>query len=216
MFDFDLNARFWRSATEAMFEGAAAAFAAATTLNEHFTAPPTSRRPEPVGFAMFDPMGWFTSPNRTSLPAPSFELPYASNTVDMFNPYAWLRAWMPTNTPLTPCSPEQWMQLYSEFWTNSALGMSSASPWAMWRTPLTVMMMSIGMPYAVASPAARASAASMEAADAARQQMAKAFAAYRTDGGHASAQLTPWPLNLMGAFDGHTGRAAAKQKAWLN
>lgn len=56
------------------------------------------------------------------------------------------------------------------------------------------MMMSAGLPFAVASPSAKAGTAAMDAADAARQQMENMYSAYRSDGGHAAAQIAtlPW------------------------
>ncbi|MEQ1671803.1 MAG: hypothetical protein ABL893_13155 [Hyphomicrobium sp.] len=70
------------------------------------------------------------------------------------------------------------------------------SPWGYMQTPLTAAMMSAGMPFKVASPSAKASTAAMDAAHAAQQQMEKVYSAYRSDGGHAAAQIMtlPWTL----------------------
>jgi hypothetical protein len=81
--------------------------------------------------------------------------------------------------------------------------------WAYMQMPLTAMLMSSGMPYSVASPSAKASTAAMDAADAARQQLDKVYSAYRSDGGHAAAQLVILPWTLAATFmDGATKPAA--------
>ena len=65
-------------------------------------------------------------------------------------------------------------------------------PWSFYQTPLTAMMLSAGLPYTVAAPTARASTATMDAAEAAHQQIMNVFSAYRSDGGHGTAQSF-WP-----------------------
>lgn len=73
-----------------------------------------------------------------------------------------------------------------------------AMPWSLCQMPMTAMFISAGIPYAVAAPAARASAAALDAADAARLQAIKAldaYSTYRSDGGHASAQIITWPYD---------------------
>lgn len=72
--------------------------------------------------------------------------------------------------------------------------------WNMCQMPMTAWLMSSGLPYAVAEPTARGNAASMEAADAAREGMNRAFSAFRTDGGHASASLMETVPKLMMLF----------------
>ena len=86
--------------------------------------------------------------------------------------------------PAAPLGPLAYM------WPWSTMG------WAVMQTPWTAMMVSAGMPYKVASPTAKASTSAMDAAHAARQQMDKMYSAYRSDGGHAAAQIVmmPWAL----------------------
>ena len=62
------------------------------------------------------------------------------------------------------------------------------------------MIMSAGMPYKVASPSAKASTAAMDAAHAAHQQMDKIYSAYRSDGGHAAAQIVMMPWTIAASF----------------
>ena len=72
--------------------------------------------------------------------------------------------------------------------------------WTYMQTPLMAMMMSAGMPFDVALPSAKASTAAMDATDAARQQLDNVFSAYRSDGGHAAAQIVTWPWTVAASF----------------
>lgn len=191
--DFNLQMRFWRSVTDAMLHSADAAFAAAAAWQDEVL----SSDKKPQSFA--------------------FEVPAAAN------PWPWLQvgqAWMsaaamPVQTPQMPMPfaffsmmPYSMMPQVADFWRTFGSPMAFAGrnpfwPWPMaWATmqlPLTAMMVSAGVPYAVASPSAKASTAAMEAADAARQQIEKVYSAYRSDGGHA-AQLVAFPLTMAASF----------------
>jgi hypothetical protein len=200
VFDFSLQMRFWRSATEAMFEGAAASMAAATEFQSHFleqAAP--AKEPEPEPFDALNPLSWWQlTLSAVSPPQPKPKPAAAEITaLTFFNPLSWMGGQSAPKLPMTPPGPDQWMKFYSDLWLRQPFAWANANPWTLWQPQLTMMMMTAGMPYSVASPAARASTASMDAADAARQQMERAFAAYRSDGGHASAQISQWPLNVM-------------------
>ena len=70
----------------------------------------------------------------------------------------------------------------------------ASAPAAAW--PMAFMMISSGVPHAVAWPTAEANAAVLDAADAATQSIKKAFASYQTEGGHASSHGT-WPPTDM-------------------
>jgi hypothetical protein len=76
----------------------------------------------------------------------------------------------------------------------------AVTPWSYMQMPLTTMFMQAGVPYAVASPSAKASTAAMDAAHAAQQQMEKVYSAYRSDGGHAAAQIITLPWTLAASF----------------
>lgn len=95
-----------------------------------------------------------------------------------------------SNPALMPLMPQA-----AAFWAMPMPPMT----WACMQLPLTCMMVSAGMPLSVATPSAKASTAAMDAADAARQQFAKVYSAYRSDGGHA-AQLVSLPWNMAAAF----------------
>jgi hypothetical protein len=54
--------------------------------------------------------------------------------------------------------------------------MWGATPWTFYQGPLMAMMLSFGVPYAVAAPTARASTSAMDAAEAAYTQWRRMFA----------------------------------------
>ena len=56
--------------------------------------------------------------------------------------------------------------------------------------PFRTVMVAIGVPRNVAWPIAEANAAAIEAVEIARKSLEEAFSTYRTDGGHATAQIT--------------------------
>jgi len=70
-------------------------------------------------------------------------------------------------------------------------------PPASW--PMAYTMMSAGVPRAVALPAAEANLAAMDAADAAKASLDRAFSSYRTDGGFAATQVLS-PKAWLDAF----------------
>jgi hypothetical protein len=86
--------------------------------------------------------------------------------------------------PMPQQNPAQMMMQPLEMWM-------SFTPFG--RSPLAVQMayamMSFGVPRDVAMPAAKANTAMLDAAETATQQFDDAFASYRSDGGHASAQI---------------------------
>jgi hypothetical protein len=92
-----------------------------------------------------------------------------------------------------PIDPAAYFTVAKAFWA------FPTTPWSMYQSPLMAWMITSGVPASVAAPAARATTSAMDAADAARQQAAhlmstfENFSAYRSDGGHASAQIINWP-----------------------
>ena len=101
------------------------------------------------------------------------------------------------NNPLlnNPFLNNSWQSQWAEMMRSYGWAWPQPS-WTMWHQPMTAALMATGMPYSVASPAARANASAMDAADAAREGFNKAFSSYHTDGGHAAAHTAPTP-NLM-------------------
>jgi hypothetical protein len=194
--DFDLQIRFWRSVTEAVLHSTDAALAAAAAWQDQILASQNqteaaSSKTPPL-WPVESPTGWPSAMDWASW------LPLA-------------QAWMPTPVQVSqpvPTNPFAFWAMapfVSDFWrlAGGQVATRSTSPfayafwpwpvtWAYWQMPLTAMMVSAGVPYSVASPSAKAGTAAMEAAEAARLQFEKAYAAYRTDGGHAT-QLVAFP-----------------------
>lgn len=124
-------------------------------------------------------MGSINSTTRpaTNMFSPPFGLPL---------PNPFLNQIFGTQAPAL--GPEAWLGMVRAFWSSPAMS------WTMYQSPMAAMMVSAGMPYAMALPAARASTSALDAAEAARQQALKVFSAYRSDGGHASTQVIEWPF----------------------
>lgn len=201
MFDWNLQLRFWRSATEAMLEGATATLAAAGEFQSHLLAEAepkaASKAPAPQPLDAFNPFSWTNAWWQVAMSAAAPQPAPRAAPIDPLNPVTWFPAWVTTPVGTSPIAPDQWMKFTTDFWFNRAPAWATAPAWTIWHGPFTLMLMSTGMPHSVASPAARASAASLDAADAAREQMSLAFAAYRSDGGHAAASIATWPLSVM-------------------
>lgn len=218
MIDADLQMRFWRNFTDAMFHSTDAALAAAAVWQNDvlagktpvkaptvspatlafpfwpwaaFASPPT---PKPMQPAM--PHMWWLAPAAPSAPSNPFAQMTPSAATSMMSAFApWADMYWRAFSFMSPNSPmAQMTKTFAPFfpwptWT-----------WAYMQTPLTSMLMSSGMPYTVASPSARASTCAMDAADAAREQMEKVYSTYRSDGGHAAAQIVALPWTMAASF----------------
>lgn len=233
--DADLQIRFWRNFTDAMFHSTDAALAAAAAWQNEFLAEsqkksrpaslpsvlptanwpwpysamqsqfqPQARKPDAAAW----PMMWWFMPPQPAAPAN----PYLASFAPSVPNTQYANALAPMTSMMSAMTP--WAEMY---WRTFAM-FSPQSPaaqmaktfapyfpwpaltWSYMQTPLTAMLMSSGMPYAVASPSAKASTCAMDAADAAREQMEKVYASYRSDGGHAAAQLVTLPWSLAATF----------------
>lgn len=192
MLDFNLQMRFWRSVTDALIYSTDAAFAAAAAWQDEVLA----------------------SAEKPSVPA-------SQNAAVPANPWAWWLGGQSLSTAAMPAWPAPMWPMAAflpDFWRPAAVPVAFAPAfpgaafggqmpfwpwpvaWASMQMPLTVMMVSAGVPYAIASPSAKAGTAVMDAADAAREQMGKIYSAYRSDGGHASAQLAALPFRMAATF----------------
>lgn len=84
--------------------------------------------------------------------------------------------------------------------------------------PLASALMAAGVPSSTAWPAAKASAAAIDAADIATRAVERAFSSYRSDGGHAVAQIVMAPAvaSTAAVFGGPAILMAAQPwlKAW--
>lgn len=71
--------------------------------------------------------------------------------------------------------------------------------------PMAFVMIAAGVPQQVAWPTAEANAAAMEAAETATKTMNQIFSSYRSDGGHAVAQLAVPHKLMLAAMIGPVG-----------
>ena len=181
VFDLELQMRLWRSVGDAMIHGSQAALAAASAWQEKSLASGSSgQAPVPqsfpgTAFAMW-PWANASAPAPLAPANPFLAMMPWMQTFSGQSPSAWPMAgsvWNPWQAVAPPAA-------FTPFWPFPVM------TWAYMQTPLTMMMMSAGLPYDVASPSAKASTAVMDAADAARQQMENVFSAYRSEGGHAA------------------------------
>jgi hypothetical protein len=181
MVDQHLQERFTRHCTDAAFGYATATTAAYAAFADQVLSfwanalqPSARREPQPPAFAW----GW---PVPASQPAPP----------PMWNPFAWAMPQSFAPSPYTFAGPGSTANSFAGNPFAAWLGMFpfAANP-AAW--PMACMFMASGVPRSVAWPAAEANVAAMEAVDVAAVSVRKAFASYRTDGGHANAQQG-WP-----------------------
>lgn len=159
MFDCALHFRFLQKATESMFEMGQASVAAALACQKRFCddLAPQDVRPEPA-----NPWpSWYREPG-AARPAP-----VAADAMQSWFEMAStcsLAYWsLPSATPVA----QTWAtgtlpNAIQTFW--------GISPWTFYQGPMVAMMLSYGVPYAVAAPTARASTSAMDAAEAACAQ----------------------------------------------
>lgn len=171
--------------------------------------------------------------SKPSVPArQAAALPFANpfTTGSPFSPFAWAlpQPSVPAAAPL-PSLADPWkaMAAFAEAMSGALSNMSampvhtaatSANPMTAWLSafpmaapaawPMAWMMMSNGVPHAVAWPTAEANVAVLDAADVARRSIKKAFASYQTESGHAGGGNV-WPpaqmLTLMTAIPMNIG-----------
>ena len=209
MYDPELQARFLRSATDAMLEGADVLRAASEAWQaavQTSLGMPAQRQPQRVEAMPLEPFAawsWTLDFWRNAgAPIPMSPMPALMSP----NAFAWPTAafasgasWpmfgaraaapmMPMMSPMMSMSPTNdpsafMAAMVKAYWTLPAI------TWSLYRGPMTLALVNAGMPYAIAAPTARASAAALDAADAMRMQTIKSFASYHSESGHASSQL---------------------------
>jgi hypothetical protein len=220
MLDPDLQKRFAQHCTDAAFGYSAAttaAYAAFTDQVLNFWSgvlqpEPPKRAPDPWPWAMPMPM------------LPNAMLPKSSAPVPV-NPFAWMLPAVPEppppKAPTLPTNPWEAMAAFAEAMSSTLSAMSAtpvkpvasptnpmtawlamfpfaapfAPPTAAW--PMAMVMMSSGVPHAVAWPTAEANAAVIDAAEVARRSMKAAFASYQSESGHAAGGNTWPPVDLL-------------------
>ena len=212
MIDPDLQQRFTRRCADAAFGYSAASTAAYAAMADQVlnfwsgVLQPAPPKPQPP-------------PNLWSWPVPMAPKPAPPAAPPLFNPFAWMLPPPPAPTPppvTLPTNPWEAMAAFASAMSSALSAMSatpvrplsqSTNPMAAWLTtmpfasapaswPMAFMMMSSGVPHAVAWPTAEANAAVLDAADAATQSIKKVFASYHGEGGHASSHGT-WPPTDM-------------------
>lgn len=200
MFDWSLHWRFWQSATTAALEATTAALAANAEMNQRWIdQSPLGQSPKAVEFpaaalsspSPFDAAMWPWQAWQWADQLPTLTTMHTGFSPSAFAPFTtWANPAAPA-PETTPADP--WLAAMKTFWSYPAM------PWATYRTPVMTWLMCFGVPSSIAVPAARASASAADAAEAARQQALamistlESFSAYRSDGGHASAQIITWP-----------------------
>ena len=208
MWDFDLQARYFMSSNDAWFGFAAATAAAVSEWQDQVVRTVTETEPENAA-DLFNPMTWWPA----FVPKPGTQSPLAAGLSSFGmpqNPFLPGMASWPAANPWAAADPCQVLSsMFNAFAQPApapAFGLPSAMTmfgtwpqmwqpfsWTMYQLPLTAMMMANGMPHSVASPAAQASTSTLDALDAAREQASRVFSAYRSEGGHATAQILDWP-----------------------
>ena len=224
MIDFELQMRFWRNFTDAVLHSTDASFAAASIWQDQNLA--SGKSPgvaAPVPAPSMTGWPWIAAfapaPKESALAWPQMWWLDTPAPAAASNPFA---AMMPTQmlsmmTAFMPWADTMW-QAASAFGPQSPMAQMAKTmapfwpwpdlTWTYMQTPLTAMLMSTGMPYAVASPSAKASTAAMDAADAARQQLDHVYAACNSDSGKAAMQLAILPWTLAVTFMDHAAKPA--------
>ena len=108
----------------------------------------------------------------------------------------WFGNWTPVTQAPAPAQID-----FMQSWMAMASACSMAYfPWTVYQGPMMAMMLSYGVPYAVAAPTARASTSAMDAADAACTQWRLVFGnsegRQRTLLPHNFAAQSPWSACL--------------------
>jgi hypothetical protein len=216
MIDPDLQQRFARRCTDAAFGYSTAGTAAYAAMADQvlnfwssvLQPPATKRQSEPQPASLWN----WPVPLQPAAPEPP--------SMQLFNPFAWM---LPPPPPppkpapvAMPTNPFEAMAAFANAMSGALSAMSampvrplsqSTNPMVAWLTtlpfasapaswPMAFMMMSSGVPHAVAWPTAEANAAVMDAADAATQSIKEVFASYHSEGGHAASR-GPWPPTNM-------------------
>jgi hypothetical protein len=207
MLDPDLQRRFARHCADAAFGYSAATTAAYAAFADQV-----------LNFwsGVLQPEAAKREPDLWRWPVPTPAKPAASAA----NPFAWmLPAVRPAAAPAPalPTNPWEAMAAFADAMSTTLSAMSAtpvksvtgpANPMTAWLSlfpfaapspawPMAVIMMSSGVPQAVAWPTAEANVAVLDAAEVARRSIKKAFASYQTDGGHAAGGNVWPPLEML-------------------
>ena len=97
-----------------------------------------------------------------------------------------------TNNPWFSAATNQNAGAWTSGWQdamNACCWMWPNASFNAFQMPMTAWLMAVGLPYSVAAPTARANAASMDAAQVAREGFEKLMSTFRNDSGHALAPM---------------------------
>ncbi|WP_052699140.1 hypothetical protein [Hyphomicrobium sp. 99] len=168
MFDCALHFRFLQKATEAMFEMGQASVAAALACQKRLydeMAPEHQSVPEspawPSWFGDWTPVAKGPAPVQAEIMQAWLAMASAS-----------LAYWPGAQQSVTA---SRVFPGGDSFWPASVQAFWGTTPWSLYQGPMMAMMLSYGIPYAVAAPTARASTSAMDAADAACTQWRLVF-----------------------------------------
>ncbi|HML29097.1 MAG TPA: hypothetical protein PKE16_09705 [Hyphomicrobium sp.] len=166
-----MHFRFLQKATEAMFEmgqaSVAAALACQKRLYDEMT-PEALRPPEPATWT-----SWFGDWTPAPPTRPSARMEPQTDIMQSWLAMATACSAYWSGGQFAPAartlSPAQMIMppAVQAFW--------GVTPWTFYQGPMVAMMLSYGVPYAVAAPTARASTSAMDAADAACTQWRLVF-----------------------------------------
>ncbi|MFA5957435.1 hypothetical protein [Hyphomicrobium sp.] len=170
MFDCALHFRFLQKATEAMFEMGQASVAASLACQKRLYDEMTPEKLRPVESPAWT--GWFGTWSPTPpAPAPIPQADLMQSWMAMAN--ACSSYW--TGAQTVPASPTRTFAMTNAGVPPAVQAFWAATPWTFYQAPMMAMMLSYGVPYAVAAPTARASTSAMDAADAACEQWRLVF-----------------------------------------
>lgn len=184
MLDAATQSRFNRSCSDAALGYANATAAACASMTkqtfEFWTsalravAPPP---PEPE-----KPRSWYRHPDEPKARPQQQAAPVAMFGFMPLPQSAWAAA-MPS--PMAQPNPVAAMMAPWTTWLEMWSSPRVSSSW-----PMAMMLVSVGVPHAVAVPTAEANAATLEALTIARTEAERMYSAYRSEGGHASTHVT--------------------------
>lgn len=200
MLDPALQLRFLDSCTQAALGYATASTAAYARLADQAVAnwrmAIEAALPEP---AKPEPRSWYRHPDSAERAVPPWRRA-PSNGVGAFWPMPF------------------WPQLASQTGPSDALAMMWSAPWRvdmpLAAMPMALWMVALGVPRSVAEPTAKANLAALDAAQTAVATVEQAFANYRSESGHAVAQVIA-PASLTKSVMSAAPMLVAAMGPWL-
>lgn len=204
MLDSDLQLRFFKNLNEACFAWASASVAASMAWQQQvfdaFSGAQGGRRTyaAPAGFPAWGPFNWMAAApaahSAADFGSAFFQFAPAMKNWPGMQWWGMGDPWRGFGAMTAPADPFAAADMMKAFWAMPQM------PWTMYQMPWAAVLISNGVPASVANPAVRASTATLEAAEAAKQQVSRLFSAYRSDGGHASTHIFQFLAMLIFAL----------------